>query len=87
MPDFPIDGYNGVTGQPTPLISSVPAEQVETDQQTGRLYYQAKIPNRIKLNNKNEEQVNSIRVKLTTPEGIPVQHLDHPTTILLKIND
>ena len=87
LPDFPIEGYNGVIGQPTPLIASVPAEQIETDAQTGRLYYQAKIPNRIKLNNKNEEQVNSIRVKLTTPEGVPVQHLDHPTTILLKIND
>ena len=87
LPDFPIAGYNGVTGQPTPLVSSVASEQIETDAQTGRLYHQAKIPNRIKLNNKNEEEVNSIRVKLTTPEGVPVQNLDHPTTILLKIND
>ena len=87
LPDFPIVGYNGVIGQPQALISSVASEQIETDQQTGRLYHQAKIPNRIKLNNINEEEINHIRVKLTTPEGTQLSQLLHPTTVLIKINE
>ena len=86
LPDFAIEGYNGVTGQPTPLLSCVPSEQIETDQQTGRLYHQAKIPNKIQLNNTTEEKLSHIRVQLKNPEGILVKNLDHPTSLVLKID-
>lgn len=87
LPDFNIKGFNGVNGMPQKIIASIPAEQIETDQSTGRLYHQSKIPNRIKLHNKNEEEINHIRVQLTTPEGKSIPNLNHPTTLLIKINE
>ena len=86
LPDFPIKSYNGTTGQPENCVSIIPAEQVHTDANTGRLYYQSSIPNKINMNNNGKQKINHMRVRLTTPEGQPVSNLNHPTSVILKID-
>ena len=87
LPDFPIRSFNGLLGQPENCVAIVPAEQIKTDAVTGRLYHAAEIPNKINMNNNGEQLVNHVRVRLTTPEGQPVTNLNHPTSIVLKIDD
>ena len=86
LPDFPIRSFNGCIGQPENCVSIIPAEQIQTDQITGRLYYQASIPNKIDMNNNGKQKINHIRVRLTSPEGQAITNLDHPTSIVLKID-
>lgn len=86
LPDFPIQSFNGVIGQPENCVAIIPAEQIQTDANTGKLYYQSSIPNKINMNNNGKQKVNHMRVRLTTPEGQPITNLTHPTSVVLKID-
>ena len=87
LPDFPIMSFNGLLGQPENCVAIIPAEQIQTDAFTGRLYYQSSVPTKINMNNNGTQKINHIRVRLTTPEGQPVRNLVHPTSIVLKIDN
>ena len=84
--DLPIDSFNGVTGNPESCLAIIPGEQIQTEDNTGKLYYQSGMPNKIGLNINNEKTINHLRVKLTNSTGKLADGLEHPTSLVVKLN-
>ncbi len=86
LSDLPIDSFNGVTGNPESCLAIIPGEQIQTEDNTGKLYYQSGMPNKIGLNINNEKTINHLRVKLTNSTGKLADGLEHPTSLVVKLN-
>ena len=86
LADLPIDSFNGVTGNPESCLAIIPGEQIQTEDNTGKLYYQSGMPNKIGLNINNEKTINHLRVKLTNSTGKLADGLEHPTSLVVKLN-
>ena len=44
------------------------------------------MPNKIRLNINNEKTINHLRVKLTNSTGKLADGLEHPTSLVVKLN-
>ncbi len=86
LADLPIDSFNGVTGNPEACLAIIPGEQIQTEDNTGKLYYQSGMPNKIGLNINNPKTINHLRVKLTNSTGKLADGLEHPTSLVVKLN-
>jgi hypothetical protein len=85
--DFNIKGYNGATGDRGKIISSIPAEELNTNTRTGTLNYFSQYPIMIDLNLVNDIIVYDLNVIIRRPNGQIADDLIGKTAITLLFKE
>ena len=88
LPDFPLQCWNGDTGDLVRAIGIVPKEEVMTNTKTGSLHYCPQFPTPISIRSAAQEiSLNSIRCRIRGTDGRVADDLIEPTCVTLYVSE
>jgi hypothetical protein len=88
LPDFPLQCYNGDTGDLVRAISIIPKEEVTSNTETGSLHHMPQFPTPISIRSAAQEiSLNSIRCRIRGTDGRVAADLVEPTCVTLYVSE